>query len=901
MSDFNRASDAVKKFERSNSKAMNSLSRAGSKLQGFGRDVGRLGDSLTNKITKPAMIAGAALGGIVLGKGLTRLVAIDSAKAKLEALGHSGKDVELIMTSANDSVLGTSYGLDEAATAAASAVAAGIKPGKDLTKYLSIAADTAAVAGTDFNEMGDIFNKVQTQNKAYNRELQQLAERGIPIYQWLAEEAGITGDEVFDMAQRGEISSEMFRDAINKNIGGAAKIIGEKSFMGALSNMWAAVGRVGAAFLDGGKKGEGMFSKLKPLMTDATKSLDNMQGAAEKAGAKFGDMFMVAVEKAKEMKKSFDNLSPALQGFIKKSALIGSIVAVGIGPALKAISFLSVALGTIMTIAPKVWNALRLIGGVIAAITSPTWATVAAIIAVVAALVIAYKKSETFRDIVNKSFRLIKDVVIDVVDTIYDFVIDKIGYLVDWYKENQELIQESTEIAWEAISNVIEKTMKFLSPYISQAWDNILIVTGIAWEFIKLVIDNTLAIITGLLEAGMKVITGDWEGAWESIQGIFEEVWDNTKEFLSDTWDTIVDLFVDNLENLTGTTLEEFDDMLAIVSGVLDTILDVIETFWDFASGSFESGLDFISALVTLDFKGMKEAIEDQMENIEATLDRVWGNIETIYESSLKFIKGIVYGSFSLMLSTIKGILSGTASFIKSTWSGIVAGVTSSMDSIKKGVSGGWNSVLSNTGSILGRVVATVTTKFFSIPGIIGSAMRNAVGTISNMGRDFYQAGKNIALSVARGIESGIESVGTAMGKVAAKARGFLPFSPAKEGPLRDIMKVRISESIAEAIDRGSGVAISAMRSLTGSLDDEARSVGDLAFNTSGFDISDRVNSINKQAESQLTHSFESDLNVTSKQPAYINLSIGNRDFEVFVDDISVVQDRKTMLKKSFA
>src|SRR5699024_4446164 len=141
-----------------------------------------------------------------------------------------------------------------------------------------------AIAGTDMSEMGSIFNKVQTAQRAYSGDLNQLADRGIPIYQWLADEAGVTAEEVRDMASDGEISSKMFLNAIDKNIGGAAKKIGEKSFTAALANMWAAVGRLGASFLDAGNKGGGLFSKLKPLINEFTDQLDNMGGYAERAG-----------------------------------------------------------------------------------------------------------------------------------------------------------------------------------------------------------------------------------------------------------------------------------------------------------------------------------------------------------------------------------------------------------------------------------------------------------------------------------------------------------------------------------------------------------------------------------------------------------------------------------------
>ena len=88
---------------------------------------------------------------------------------------------EKIMENALNSVKGTSFGLGEAASTAASAVAAGVEPGKELERYLKLSGDAAAVAGVDINEMGAIFNKVQTSNKIQMGEMNQLLDRGIQI------------------------------------------------------------------------------------------------------------------------------------------------------------------------------------------------------------------------------------------------------------------------------------------------------------------------------------------------------------------------------------------------------------------------------------------------------------------------------------------------------------------------------------------------------------------------------------------------------------------------------------------------------------------------------------------------------------------------------------------------
>src|SRR5690606_39955713 len=106
-------------------------------------------------------------------------------------------------------------------------------------------ADTAAIAGASLSEIGAILNKVTTSGRAYNSELQMLSDRGLPVYQWLAEEANTTADAIFDMASKGEISTDMLLNAIEKNIGGAAKIMGEESFSAAIANIWADIARIG--------------------------------------------------------------------------------------------------------------------------------------------------------------------------------------------------------------------------------------------------------------------------------------------------------------------------------------------------------------------------------------------------------------------------------------------------------------------------------------------------------------------------------------------------------------------------------------------------------------------------------------------------------------------------------
>ncbi|WP_067842264.1 tape measure protein [Nocardia lijiangensis] len=193
------------------------------------------------------LVAGAAIG-TALNKGFSRMVAIDDAKGKLAGLGHSAQAITEILANAKAAVDGTAFGLGEAATAAASAVAAGIKQGEDLTGYLKLIADTSTIAGSSLGEMGYVFNKVQSSGRAFTDDLSMLADRGIPIFQWLQEEYGVSAAALSKMVKKGSVDAETFRRVIQENIGGAADESG-KTLRGAWKNMQASLGRIGEAAL----------------------------------------------------------------------------------------------------------------------------------------------------------------------------------------------------------------------------------------------------------------------------------------------------------------------------------------------------------------------------------------------------------------------------------------------------------------------------------------------------------------------------------------------------------------------------------------------------------------------------------------------------------------------------
>lgn len=82
----------------------------------------------------------------------------------------------------------------------------------------------------------------------------------------------------------------------------------------------------------------------------------------------------------------------------------------------------------------------------------------------------------------------------------------------------------------------------------------------------------------------------------------------------------------------------------------------------------------------------------------------------------------------------------------------------------------------------------------------VKNVFRSFVEWIKGIGQMFYQAGRNIVSSIIDGIKERAQAAVDSIKNVVASMREYLPFSPAKTGPLRDIHRIRFVETIADSI-----------------------------------------------------------------------------------------------------
>ena len=237
----------------------------------------------------------------IVSGGVRRAMNIENAHFQLQGLMDDEKEVQAIMGDAMDSVDGTAYAYDEAAKAASMFAATGLRSGEQMQLALKAIAGVAATTNSDYSSLSQIFTTVSGQGKVMADQLNQLAVRGMNGAAALRDyfnkvNAGeaeategvlksikemtngleVTEGEIRDFVSDGKISFDIFSEAMGRTFGDHAKKANE-TFNGALSNIKAALARIGANFISPliGQKGPivNLFNTIRIKINDLNKTL----------------------------------------------------------------------------------------------------------------------------------------------------------------------------------------------------------------------------------------------------------------------------------------------------------------------------------------------------------------------------------------------------------------------------------------------------------------------------------------------------------------------------------------------------------------------------------------------------------------------------------------------------
>ncbi|MFG5465739.1 phage tail tape measure protein [Enterococcus faecalis] len=226
---------------------------------------------------------------------------------------------------------------------------------------------------------------------------------------------------------------------------------------------------------------------LSQEMTGVKGSYDNVTGAADKMKKKMeesvtyqsamnevmlafkgvGEVIAPYISQFADLVKNLANWFQSLDSDTQKTIVTIAGIAAAVGPVLVVLGTLASSIGSLIPI--------------IAFIASPIGLVIAAIAAWVAAIVIAYNKVGWFRDFINTSFKVIKDIVVGV---------------------------------FKVLADTTKSTFDFITGFIGGAMDG-------AVKIISDYVNAITRIFGGIIDFVTGVFTGDWSRAWQGVVDIF--------------------------------------------------------------------------------------------------------------------------------------------------------------------------------------------------------------------------------------------------------------------------------------------------------------------------------------------------------------------------------------------
>lgn len=820
----------------------NSFSSVGESMRGVGQKAQDMGSSLTSSITKPALIAGTAMAGITAKLGFDRLVGLDSAKAKLEGLGYSTKEVGSITDQVAKAIQGGMTTMAEGTDVAAGALAAGVKEGKELQKYIKLVGDAAVGSNRPVSEMAMIFNRVQGQGKLMTEEL-NMVEEGMPGFSnAMAKHLGVSYDAFRKMVTEGEVSSKDFLTVMDDFAGGMAGAY-SKSWSGMVQNTKAYIGQIGESLLGGVfEQAKGSLHEFESLL----KSPGAQQWAKE-TGEKIGSAFSKLTSGISSVIRWWQSLDGSTQKVFGSIAKWLVITLVAIGPLLTIFGKLTTVTGGMFTtfgqltgniakVAFASKEAGSILGGLtqvfpklgaaITFATGPVGLIIAGVVALGTALVIAYKKSETFRNIVDGAFngivngvKLLWSGIMTILTPIGQAFMKFGGQIKTaigdfWSKYGAQFVQAVTNI-W----NFIQPVLGFIGNLFKTVFGGIMVVIKplinllgvglvnafnivkqsviIAFGAVKGIIMGALNVVMGFVKMFIGIFTGDWKLFGEGIKQVI-------KSALS---------IIKNLFQLT------FSGVLAIVK----VLWGKIKTFIVWAAKGIWTGIkkwfDFSKSITTSIFTGLKNwivkcwtVIKNKVVNfakgiwtgVKNNFTNLWNSVKKIFNTVkiyavaiwtvlkrriVNFAKNIWTGvkdKFTGLWNSIKTIFNTIKVYAIAIWTVLKRRIVNFAKSIWTGVKNNfsnlWNSVKSIFTKLKNWIINTWTTiknKVVSLAKALWNGVKDKFNSLSTGTRKIFNAVRNYLVDKWTNIKD----------KVVGMATGIKDKVTGAFGVMRDSLK----------------------------------------------------------------------------------------------------------------
>jgi phage-related protein len=264
-----------------------------------------------------------------------------------------------------------------------------------------------------------------------------------------------------------------------------------------------------------------------------------------------------------------------------------------------------------------------------------------------------------------------------------------------------------------------------------------------------------IGIVAHVFDSIKNVITGGfdswWAGHGKELEKVWGEAWGLIKAVFDMTWGLITNAVETGWNVVMGILRPGIDLLETMFRAGWGFIAATTRGTWDLISGIFKSAWDVISGVVKIAVAG-----------VESVIKIAWDLVVGIFDVALDLLTGHWGKAWDDIKQTVTQV-----------WNAIKGFLGSAISDIENMFAGAWNALIGGVKSWGSDLIGYVK----QIPGMILRAL-------GDVGKMLWNAGVSIIKGLIGGITSAIGGVGHVISSVASTIKSFLPFSPAKQGPL---------------------------------------------------------------------------------------------------------------------
>lgn len=726
-----------------------------------------------------------------LDLGASTSFSASEAAAAMEELAKAGLPVEGILNGAADATVALAAAggveLPAAAELAADAMNAFNLSAQDLPKVADLiagAANASSISVGDFGQslkqVGAVANLVGLDFRDTATAIALMGQQGIKgsdagtsLKTMLSNLSPVTKEQKKLFRELGLVTAEgnnRFFD-MQGNIKGLADI--SQILQDATKNMTAEQKQLALETIFGSdairaaavltKSGAEGFNNMAEAMGKVTaeevaaKRLDNTAGAieqlkgnAETAAIAFGTLLLPAITKIAQALAKFasfmNGLDDGTKELVINIALATSAFLLFLGLAVKVAQFVRAVRTLVVTLKlvralTLAWAAATRIAAIAqtvlnaALFANPIGLIILAVIALVAAIIILWKKSETFRKIVLAVWDAIKAAALAVAKWFT-------GTFVPWIKGVWDAVAGFFVKAWDiikAIFNAWLTVVKVWFNVLKQIFSVVAPIWKAAFDLIVSVVKTAFAIMDALFAVWITLMRTIWEPILKFVAFLFKTWWD----FIKTTVMAVVNFLRPFIEGWLNA-------QKAIWGAVWGAVSKAFSAAWDGIKKAAEAVIKFLTPFVTAWMNAQKTIITTGWNVIKTIITTVWNFIKAGAQAAWNAITAIIRTAVNAIVAIINGVKA------------VVDRVRGFFNELKRAAEGGTGSLISFVRGIPGRVI----------------------GAIGNLGGMLYNKGRELIQGFINGIRSMLGVVANTARNIVNSVTRFLPGSPAKEGPL---------------------------------------------------------------------------------------------------------------------